>query len=177
MAKRKLVQSAADLKILATLKAQYVAVLGREISDSTWYSIVRNLCQVRRINKPSEIRVVDIKLLATLRKDNPRMPINADDFTNIMVRIDDFSKIFKAELMTCEDFKRWIVSEIPYPYTKQVPASTIYRWFQLAGTPYKRGKTYPKIELLKVFVYAIAWLERRKRADSKKQLKLLVSTK
>jgi hypothetical protein len=140
-----------------TLKKIYERALGREISDRTWYQILKNF----RLAK-IPLSETSLKMLAEFRKIFPRLPVHSPDFL-IVWNASQKVTSFQVSEMCCKDFKDWLLETMPI----KPPKSTTYKWFQQAQTPYKANLLYPTKKLIIVSAFAYTWLEKEKRKRSK----------
>lgn len=137
-------------------KTLYQEKLGREISDATW---LRVLNSIKSMTPEGVYDEKDLELYATLRKENPRLPVDLKEFSEVWKRIQDF-KCGQTEYKG-ENFKKYLLRSLPY----NLPLPTFYRWFQRAKMPFKASKMYKTEELLPIVGMAQCWFLKKKEQE------------
>jgi len=149
------------------LKRKYEGWLDREICDRTWYRVLKNL---KALNIAEEQYETALLLLARIKKRSSTVAVSSLHFLEAW----KFVALAKEELKTaniaCKDFHNWLNTRMK----ETPPRSQVYKWFQYAGTPYRKDQKYPIADLIIVCAFAYNWQQRKiKRLEADKAKTIL----
>lgn len=139
-------------------KDYYEKHLGQEISDSTWYRVLRN---IKSIHPKGEYDKNDLELYAKLRKEYKNLCLNSEDFAILWQKITDFKHGETVEYRG-DSFKKYLLRSIPY----RLPLATFYSWFQKCNLSFKKDRVYKTKQLMPIICMAQVWFLKKVRDDN-----------
>ncbi|MBH8565913.1 hypothetical protein I8748_27730 [Nostoc sp. CENA67] len=128
------------------LREIYEAYLGDRIGDTTWRSLKKFL-----LESELELTANNLHEYATLRKSYPKLSLTPLEFRAILAAVDN-ARNSVPNFIIGEEFIRLLINQDIRP-----DISTIYRWFQQAGSRYSKSKNYPSEVIFVVIYRAVIW--------------------
>ncbi|GAX45527.1 hypothetical protein NIES4075_65480 [Tolypothrix sp. NIES-4075] len=146
------------------LKQVYERIIGKDISDITWYRTVSILKQHFKLEVESPNALLIVEAFADLKRKYA-FSFKAADFEERWSLFKDFYEAKDTEY-TCKQFLDLLANRLKIDL-KEVPRSTRYYWFERAGVQYQADEYRPSKNLALVAFVAAKWAINRRTATMK----------
>jgi hypothetical protein len=124
------------------LKGIYEQILGKKISDITWYRVVSQLKKHFKLEILGKNSETIIRLFADLKKSTRNFRISNTTFNDSW---NIFQYYYQQDHnVTCSEFLEDLSKRIDL---KEVSRTSIYNWFNKAKCSFKADKSYPVQDL------------------------------
>lgn len=128
------------------LRGVYEALFGNRIADSTWRIIKTFLSEAQLELTPNNLQEY-----AALRKRYPKLSLTSLEFRALLIAVEKAKRLL-PESITGEQFVRLLIAQEIRP-----DLSTIYRWFNQAGSRYNKSTIYSGNVIFAVIYRAVVW--------------------
>lgn len=147
------------------LKQAYERIIGRDISDITWYRTVSILKQHFKLNVESSSALLIVEAFADLKRKYAAFSFRTSDFEERWSLFKDFYEAKEAKY-TCKQFLDLLAQRLGIDL-EDVPRSTRYYWFDRAGVQYQADEYRPSKDLALVAFVAAKWAINKRTATMK----------
>lgn len=145
------------------LREVYERIIGKSISDITWYRVVASLKQYFSLEIESANAMSIVETYAGIKRKCPAFSFRTSDFSE---RWQAFKHFYDAKHLQYTG-QQFLVALADYLKIKldAVPRSTRYYWFSQAGLSYNALHSYQSQDLALVAFVATQWAINKRSRD------------
>ena len=147
------------------LKKAYERIMGKEVSDITWYRTASTLKRHFNFNVEALGALLIVEAFADLKKRYAAFSFKTSDFEERWSLFKDFYEAKDTEY-TCKQFLDLLADRLQIDL-KEVPRSTRYYWFERVGVQYQADEHRHSKDLALVAFVAAKWAINRRTATMK----------